>query len=101
MRILLVFLLCSFQLTGQDLAVSKFAEIPPALIKNANAVIKHSEVTLEINAQDELVQKEHAVITILNSRADYLSEIVQYYNQDTKIVTLELKVFNAFNDIYP
>ena len=96
MKTILAILLIAFNVSAQEKLNYSTKDIPEELKKNANAVIKHSEVILRINSQNELIEKEHTIITIFNSKADYLSEVFEQYNQDTKIVDLQLRVFNEF-----
>ena len=96
MKTILAILLIAFNVSAQEKLNYSTKDIPEELKNNANAVIKHSEVILRINSQNELIEKEHTIITIFNSKADYLSEVFEQYNQDTKIVDLQLRVFNEF-----
>lgn len=92
---IITLLLITLNLVAQEKINYSASDIPQELKQHANAVIKYSEVVLSINGQNELVEREKEIITIFNSKADYLSEVVAQYNQDTKITALQLRVFNA------
>ena len=58
-----------------DYAVSK---ISPALLKNANAVLRLEEMRFQIFSTKETTLKNHYVITILNEKGDHWAEFSEY-----------------------
>jgi hypothetical protein len=76
-----------------EYAVSK---ISPALLKNANAVLRLEEQRFEIINLSKAVFKNHYVITILNENGDYWAEFSEYYDKFQKIESIEGILYDAF-----
>ncbi len=66
-----------------------YKNIPDELIEKALAVIRKDDYSLEIESKEKSNYKGHVVITILKSRADYLSSKSLYYNNFRKIKGFE------------
>ena len=75
-----------------EYAVSKIA---PALLKNANAVVRVEEIRFEINSTKETVLKNHYVITILNEKGDDWAEFSEYYDKHREVVSVEGILYDA------
>ncbi len=65
------------------------ANIAPALIKNANAVLRFEEMRFEISGTRETTLKNHYVITILNEKGDHWAEFSEYYNTYREIISVD------------
>ncbi len=78
-------LLC---LMGKVAAQSNYAaaDIPKALLANANTVVRQFDVKFEVHNKGEATETEHKVLTLLNDKAS--SEIDQYFIYD-KIVEID------------
>lgn len=89
-------LLFSLQLTllagDGDYAVSK---IPLALLRNANAVLRHEELRFEIRSTRETSFKNHFVVTILNEKGDSWAAFSEYYDKHRSIVDVEGILYDA------
>ncbi len=69
-----------------DFAVSK---IDPALLKNANAVVRVDEMKFEIKSLTNTNLINHYVITILNEKGERWADLYEYYNKYREINSLE------------
>lgn len=99
MRILLfislfVFLPFSNELHAQKQIDYTFANIPPDLIKNANAVIRLQETKVDIHSFKDMTVKKKRIVTVLNKYGDFLTGTVQDYDSYQKIVSLEATVYD-------
>jgi hypothetical protein len=75
-----------------DYAASK---ISPALIKNANAVLRLENIKFEILSPKEAVETNHYVITILNENGDDWAEFEEYYDKLREINSVEGFLYDA------
>jgi len=75
-----------------DYAVSK---ISPALLKNANAVLRFENIKFEILSTKEAVETNHYVITILNENGDEWAEFEEYYDKLREINSVEGFLYDA------
>jgi len=75
-----------------DYAVSK---ISPALLKNANAVLRFEEIKFEIVNTKEAIETNHYVITILNENGDKWAEFSEYYDKLREINFVEGFLYDA------
>jgi hypothetical protein len=73
-------------------AVSK---ISPALLKNANAVVRVDETRFEIVSTKQTITKEHYVITILNENGDDWAGFSEYYDKYQEIESVEGILYDA------
>lgn len=66
-----------------------------------NAVIRKDQGEFKINDLTSATFREHYVATIFNKKADFLAEIVEYYDGLSSIKIEEAKVYNALGvEIY-
>jgi len=75
-----------------DYAVSK---IPPALLKNANAVLRFEDIKFEVVSTKEAIETRHYVITILNENADDWAEFEDYYDKLRQINSVDGYLYDA------
>ncbi len=69
-----------------DFAVSK---INPALLKNANAVVRVDEMKFEIKSLTQTNLFNHYAITILNEKGERWADLNEYYNKYREINSIE------------
>ncbi len=62
------------------------ADIPQALLVNANTVVRRFDVKFEVRNKGEAIETEHKVLTLLNDKAN--SETDQYFVYD-KIIDID------------
>jgi hypothetical protein len=88
------FLLLSLPSFGGDgdYAVSK---ISPALLKNANAVLRVEDIKFEILSIKEALETNHYVITILNENGDDWAEFSEYYDKLRELNSVEGFLYDA------
>ena len=92
------FLLLLFQVAVKLVAgEGPFAvsRIPPALLKNANAVLRLEDQKFEVITTGKAVYKNHYAITILNENADVLAECYEYYDRFRKVESVEGYLYDA------
>ncbi|WP_299777192.1 DUF3857 domain-containing protein [uncultured Formosa sp.] len=90
-----IFILC---LTTNVFAQTNFSSniLEKATIgKNANALVKTNEVEIHIQAYNKMLVKSHRTVTIYNETGDSKGQAYEYYDETTKIKTLEATVYNA------
>jgi hypothetical protein len=75
-----------------EYAVSK---ISPALMKNADAVLRFEDIKFEIRSTKEAVETNHYVITILNENGDNWAEFAEYYDKLREINSVEGYLYDA------
>lgn len=63
--------------------------IAPALLKNANAVLRLEEMRFEVSGTRETTLKNHYVITILNEKGDHWAEFSEYYDTHREIISVD------------
>ncbi|HEV7779980.1 MAG TPA: DUF3857 domain-containing protein [Chitinophagaceae bacterium] len=71
------------------------ARISPAMLKNANAVLRVEELRLDIINSGKAVYRNHYVITILNENGDYWADFSEYYDKFRKIGSVEGILYDA------
>lgn len=82
----------SLRASDGDYAVSK---ISPALLKNANAVLRLEEIKFEVISTKEAIETNHYVITILNENGDDWAEFNEYYDKLREISSVEGFLYDA------
>ncbi len=70
--------------------------IPSELTKNSNAVVRWDDVNIEVKAYNKMVYNNKRIVTILNSSGDSKHGAVMFYNDNTNIKKLEVKIYDAF-----
>jgi len=70
-------------------------KISPALLKNANAVLRLEEIRFEIVSTKHTVLKNHYVITILNENGDDWAEFLEDYDKFSEIESVEGILYDA------
>jgi len=75
-----------------EYAVSK---ISPALMKNANAVLRFEDIKFEIHSTKDAIETNHYVITILNENGDKWAQFVDYYDKLREINSVEGYLYDA------
>ncbi len=81
---ILMLLYCAGTLTAQSNYAA--ADIPKALLANANVVVRQYDVKFEVRNKGEATETEHRVLTLLNDKAS--DENNQYFVYD-KIVDID------------
>ena len=75
-----------------DYAVSKIA---PALLKNADAVVRLEDISFEIKSTHETYERTHLVITILNENGDKWADFVEGYDKLQEFITADGALYDA------
>ncbi len=69
--------------------------IADSLLVNANGVIRNHHKTIAITKDNEMIITEKMVVTILNSKANYLSAYQKTYDDNSKIKELSAILYNG------
>lgn len=93
-HIILYFVLfTTLQISSQGNLHASFS-IPANLKENANAVVRSSQLDITINSVDDMTVYEKRIITILNKEGNSNIDAFVHYDNNVKIKTLEVLVFN-------
>ncbi len=71
------------------------ALIKPALLENANAVIRFDDTNFEVKSAGKATEKTRYAVTILNQRGDDFSNFYSVYDQFSSISQLKAVVYNS------
>lgn len=80
------FLLCSLLSFSQNF---KYSDIPPDMLKNANAVARLDAIDITVEAVDKMTYSERFAITVLNKEGDKRVRTNAYYDKSKKIKKIE------------
>ncbi|MUP44349.1 DUF3857 domain-containing protein [Gramella sp. BOM4] len=90
---LLVLACCNFSVFGQE--NYSVENIPPSLVKNADAVIRQNRVVIEVEAVDEVTIKTFRVVTIFNESGDSYARALEFYDESSKIREQEAIIYDS------
>ena len=68
--------------------------IPEELLKNADAVVRLDDMSVEVIAQDQMRISSKRVVTVLNEQGDSYVHAFAFYDGNDKINTLEARIYN-------
>lgn len=88
-------LLSTFFLSAQKLEYS-ILTIPDSLKLNANAVIRSSQLNIDISSQKSMMVKTAVVITVLNELGLRSLDLYENYDRNRKINKIEATVYDSF-----
>src|SRR6476620_2028262 len=54
--------------------------IKPDLKKNAHAVMRYDDITIEIKSPTDMIVKKKWIVTVLDSEGDHYAEVVEFYD---------------------
>jgi hypothetical protein len=77
-----------------EYAVSR---ISPALLKNANAVVRFEQIRFEISNTKNATLMNHYVVTILNENGDEWANFEEYYNKFREVESVEAVLYDAIS----
>jgi hypothetical protein len=92
-NIILLFTTCF--IFSQDKLYSSLT-IPENLTQSANAVVRLNETVVSFKSSSEMSVKEKRIVTVLNKKGDSNIDAYLYYDNNVKIKTLQVLVFDAF-----
>lgn len=96
MRPIFLLLFIPFGLSAQNYSLK---ELPDSLRKNARAVIRESEVILEIRSPGRATQKEHHVFTILDPGGDNFGGYDSHYDKFTSIDGISGTLYDSLGKV--
>ncbi len=82
---------------SQDL-IYPIADIPEELKDNTDAVVRLQETLIEIPDHKTLYREETRVVTVLNSKGLRHINAVEFYDDNTKILSLQAIILDAFGN---
>lgn len=71
-------------------------DIPENLIAKSNSVVRFSSLDINIEKIDKMVIKEKKVTTVMNKLGLNNLNLAEFYNQSTKVKTIEVQILNAY-----
>ncbi|WP_242202678.1 DUF3857 domain-containing protein [Aestuariivivens insulae] len=94
-RLFCIFLLClnGYSLFSQDSLYSSLT-IPENLTKNANAVVRLDQTSIEIVSINEMIETRHFIITVMNKIGDRSVESIVYYDNNIKVKDLKASMYD-------
>ena len=84
-----------FSQNRSDLAIST---IDKTMTKNANAVIRLSEVVVSLKSSSQMSIKEKRIISVLNKKGNNNIDAFVYYDTNIRIKTLQVLAFDALGN---
>lgn len=93
--LILLSLLFSLFVNGQDQSLLVALTIPTELKENANAVVRYDAVNISILSYNKMVYTNKRIVTIFNSSADNKHGVVMGYDKNKSIMKMETKIYNA------
>lgn len=94
-KILILILFPTFLSFSQDLKLSALL-IPKELSENANSVVRDKKIEITILSQKSMIIKTNKTLTVLNSKGLNNIDAIEYYDNSTKIKSIEATVYNSF-----
>ena len=89
-------LLLNFSLLkAQESIVYRVSEIDSTLIKNANAVVRLENVSVQINSINSVTVTTKRAVTVLNKYGDKYADYYESYDPETKIKKAHAVVYDA------
>ncbi|GAA3562636.1 DUF3857 domain-containing transglutaminase family protein [Snuella lapsa] len=88
-----VFFFTTLMASSQGKLYNSFL-IPDNLKQYANAVVRSCETNVLLKSSDEMVITEKRIVTVLNKEGDAAVDAYVHYDNNVKIKTLEVLVFN-------
>ncbi|OAZ05287.1 DUF3857 domain-containing protein [Flavobacterium succinicans] len=95
-KFIVLFLMC-FALNSLSAQEVKFpvTSIPDSLKTNANAVLRWSELSIDILSQREMVIKSKQVVTVLNEAGVSALDAYAHYDKSTSISSIQAIILDA------
>jgi hypothetical protein len=90
--LIMLFILCGIHAQDMNYATST---IPPALLKNANAVMRMDDNRVVINNPGDITIYRKYAVTILNEAGDDRSELITYYDKFRDIESVDGVLYDA------
>ena len=91
--ILILHLLLTTVTYGQEnYAISK---IPEGLTKNVNAIVRQSEIKIQLDDINDMTVEERTVVTVLNKRGLQAVQPVVGYDNSSSVQSLSARVYDA------
>ena len=92
--IVLLFTTTSSYAQDEKLLTSLF--IPVELTKDANAVVSWDDILIDVHADNKMLYTNKRIVTVLNSSGDNKHGAVMFYDENTRIKKLEVKIYDTF-----
>ncbi len=89
-----VFLICTAHIYSQkDYSI---ASIPKELTEYSNSVLIDELVEIDVTDINKMKEKTHRVIAILNKLGDGDARLYEYYDSNSRVKNVEVRIYNAF-----
>lgn len=87
---------CQF-LSSQNLNYPSIL-IDKSLKEDANAVVRHNEISIHINSIEELIVTKRRVVTVLNRQGDDYVNAREWYDDSEKITAIQAVIYDQFGN---
>ena len=88
------FLICTAHIYSQkDYSI---ASIPKELTEYSNSVLIDELVEIDVTDINKMMEKTHRVIAILNKLGDGDARLYEYYDSNSRVKNVEVRIYNAF-----
>lgn len=94
--LLIVLLFYYFPSFAQDDKLLSSLFIPVELTKDANAVVRWDDILIDVHADNKMLYTNKRIVTVLNSSGDNKHGAVMFYDENTRIKKLEVKIYDTF-----
>lgn len=91
-----VWMCCGWGISAQSFDAR---DIPPALEKNARAVVREDATSIEVKNLGEVLITRHKVITILHPNGKYLGAMVLNYDKSRPVTSISGTLYDAKGDM--
>lgn len=96
----LTLLFAALLIIGDTLAQHiAYEDIPQDLLKDANAVVRESNISFTVNAIDAATLHVERTVTVLNEWGDRQAKLAIEYDKQTKIKKISYQVLNAQGEV--
>ncbi|MEO1257948.1 MAG: DUF3857 and transglutaminase domain-containing protein [Bacteroidota bacterium] len=92
-KIIFAFILLPYFIFSQNNPEYAATNIPPELLKNANAVVREHRIDFIVEAPGKATFKEFRAVTILNGKTDY-DVMVVHYNPSNKLSRIDGRIYD-------
>ena len=93
---LIAFLILNVNLVFSQDDLTSYLTLPQELKENANAVVRFSEMIVDVKAINDLEISEKRIVTVLNENGIYKIGAVVGYDNDIRVKDVEVIIYDKF-----
>lgn len=92
---LVLLLVLPFYSQSQDQSKFTSLTLPKELTESANAVVRQDDILIDITSYNRFVHTNTRIVTVLNKKGDDDIGAVFFYDENTNIKSLEVRIYNS------